>query len=164
VRGSFVSFRRTVRDTSTHFKYELCQKHISTMDRLEDKWRQSNAMCGLCGLRRWLFAHWKPEKPEGDRFSKMNLSIHIDHPGARPNHPRQLYLTSDDTFDAIIAVETNHCKSNRWCIRSGLGARTVHVWQIEGNSYVVVEGYKYHSNHLHSIHQSIPTSTFIAKN
>jgi hypothetical protein len=32
----------------------------------------------------------------------------------------------------------------------------VHVWQNEDNYYVVVEGYKYHPNHLHSIHPSIP--------
>jgi hypothetical protein len=53
------------------------------------------------------------KKPEGVGFSKMNLSIHTDHPDARPDHPHQLYLTSDDTFDAIITVETSHCKSNR---------------------------------------------------
>jgi hypothetical protein len=28
---------RTVRDTLMHFRQELCQKHISTTNRLEDK-------------------------------------------------------------------------------------------------------------------------------
>jgi hypothetical protein len=37
------------------------------------------------------------------------------------------------------------------------------MWQKRGNGYVVVEGYKFNPNHIHSTHPTIPTPTFVAK-
>jgi hypothetical protein len=36
---------------------------------------------------------------------KFIFSVLTDRLGARPNHPRLLYLISDDTFNALIAVD-----------------------------------------------------------
>jgi hypothetical protein len=44
-----------------------------------------------------------------------------------------------------------------------LEAWTIRKWQKLGNDYVVVQGYKFNLNHLHSTQPSIPTFTFIAK-
>jgi hypothetical protein len=95
--------------------------HISTTDRPEDKWRSFDTICGPSGLRHGPCTHWRPEKPEGVGFGKINFSVHADRLDARSNRPCQLYLTSNDTFNAIIvvnvAVTTNHCKSSRWCVK-----------------------------------------------
>jgi hypothetical protein len=55
----------------------------------------------------------KPEKPEGDGFGKMHFwrprgpSMVHDRTirGAQPNRPRLLYLTSDDAFNALVAID-----------------------------------------------------------
>jgi hypothetical protein len=41
---------------------------------------------------------------------------------------------------------------------SGPEAQTVRVWRNFGNNYVVVQGYKYNPNHLHSRHPSFHNS------
>jgi hypothetical protein len=69
------------------------------------------------GLRNEPSAYLKPEKPEGAGFGKMIFSVHVDRLEARPDCPCLLYLTSDDTFNAIITidfvVETDRWKSSR---------------------------------------------------
>jgi hypothetical protein len=57
------------------------------------------------------------KKPKVPGSVKCIFSVHADLPEARLNHLSQLYLPSDDTFNAIIvvdiAVETYHWKSSR---------------------------------------------------
>jgi hypothetical protein len=47
----------------------------------------------------------KLENPKGDRFGKIYFSVLTDRPGARPDCPRLLYLTSDDACNALVAVD-----------------------------------------------------------
>ena len=48
----------------------------------------------------------------------MNFSVHADHSEARLDHLRQLYLTSNNIFNTIIAVDiavvADRCKFSRW--------------------------------------------------
>jgi hypothetical protein len=45
----------------------------------------------------------KPPKVMGS--VKCIFSILTDRPGARPDRPQLLYLTSDNTFNALVAVD-----------------------------------------------------------
>jgi hypothetical protein len=55
----------------------------------------------------------KPENPKVMGSVKCIFSVLADHPGARPDCPRLIYLTSDDALNAPIAVIVDHCDFSR---------------------------------------------------
>jgi hypothetical protein len=61
----------------------------------------------------------KPEKPKGDGFGKMHFSVLADRLGARLDHLRLLYLISDHTLNAPVAVDiaitADRCDFSRRC-------------------------------------------------
>jgi hypothetical protein len=93
MRELFRPFRRAVRDTKLYLGQELCKTHIYTMDCPKEKRASSGTKLGPSVLRRSL--------------SSWNTW------GAWLDCPRLLYLTSVNTFNALIsidiAVTTDHC-------------------------------------------------------
>jgi hypothetical protein len=99
------------------------ENHTSTMDCPKERRAPSETKLGPSGLRRGPFAHWKPKKLEGDGLVKFILASSRTVRDARSDRLRLLYMTSDDTFNALIAVDivvtTDRCKSSCWYTVAG---------------------------------------------
>jgi hypothetical protein len=116
VRGPFGPFWRTVRNTKVSLGQKLCKTHIYTADCLKEKRALPRTKLGPS-------ARWKTRKTQRwqvryNAFLASSWTVR----GARPNHPRLLYLTSDDAFNALvtvdIAVTAGRYDFSRWCARA----------------------------------------------
>jgi hypothetical protein len=63
---------RTVRDTRVSLGQEHCKTRVNTMDYPKEKRAPFGTKLGLSGSGADRLVVEKPEKPEGDRFSKMH--------------------------------------------------------------------------------------------
>jgi hypothetical protein len=105
VHEPFGPFRRTVRDTRGPWAGTM-QKHKLTLRTIR---RRSKHRPGpgsdrpASGVDRSVVE--KTENPEVKGSVKCIFSVLADCPRCTASHPRLLYLTSDDTLNALVAVD-----------------------------------------------------------
>jgi hypothetical protein len=106
-------FRQTVRDTSVYLGQELCKFHnfyYGLSDGKKSIVRDQARTVRPLGVDRLPVENQKnPKVPGSVKFIFSVLA----------NSPRLLYLTSDDTFNALIVVDititADRCVSSHYC-------------------------------------------------
>jgi hypothetical protein len=114
--GSSMPFQRTVRDTSMHLGEELRWKPHFYYELSEG---EKSIICDQARTVRPLGAdhlHIENQKtlkvPGSVKFILTSSRTVWD---AWPDYPQILYLTSNDTFNALIAITADRCNSSCWC-------------------------------------------------
>jgi hypothetical protein len=119
VRGPSGPFRRTVHDTSVNLGQELCKFQIFYYELSEGEkstiWYQEWTVWPLGVDHPPVENHKNTKVPS---LVKFILASSRTVRGAWSDHPRLLYLTSNDVFNALIAVDiaiiAECCDSSRW--------------------------------------------------